>query len=85
MQFKPALQIRRFSGTDYRPMFEIDQVEEEIAMSIWNELLFLQGHVVSPRLALALADAESAAKPAPAAMTPPPRGSERHGGATACG
>ncbi|WP_187775800.1 hypothetical protein [Luteimonas suaedae] len=38
-------------------------------MSIWNGLLFLQGHVVSPRLALALADAESV--PAPAAVPPP--------------
>lgn len=54
-------------------------------MNIWNELLFLQGHVASPRLALALADAESAAEPAPAAA-PPPRGDEhRRCAAAACG
>lgn len=47
-------------------------------MSIWSELLFLQGHVASPRLALALADAESAPKPESAAAAPP-RGDERHG------
>ncbi|WP_407353380.1 hypothetical protein [Luteimonas sp. R10] len=53
-------------------------------MSIWNGLLFLQGHVASPRLALALAGAEPVPAPAPA---PPPLHDDAHRrpAAAACG